>query len=194
MSNAYVTMIEWEHGGGASVGSISLDALGEPELAEAIRAGNADDTEALVKRLIELDGYDVELQREASGAFGVEQLRSLVRTMLASIPAGAAAGAAAGPWDVVADFSGDDVRIDAAVDEILGSTVLAEYSDAEARTAAATVGKATAAPVGAVTVAAITAAHVGGAALLIAGTGGIVLIAAVPIGASLLVYHFLKKH
>jgi AcrR family transcriptional regulator len=189
MSNAYVTMIEWEHGGGASVGSISLDALGEPELAEAIRARNADDTEALVKRLIELDGYDVELRREASGPLGVEQLRSLVRTMLASIPAGTAAG----PSDAVTDFHGDDVRIDAAVDEILGSTVLAEYSDAEARTAAATVGKATAAPVGAVTVAAITAAHLGGAALLIAGTGGIALIAAVPIGASLLVYHFLKK-
>jgi hypothetical protein len=189
MSNAYVTMIEWEHGGGASVGSISLDALGEPELAEAIRAGDADRTEALVQRLIELDGYDVELRREASGPLEVEQLRSLVRTMLTSIPAGMAVG----PSDAVADFHGDDLRIDAAVDEILGSTVLAEYSDAEARTAAATVGKATAAPVGAVTVAALTAAHLGGAALLIAGTGGIAVVAAVPIGAALLVYHFLKK-
>lgn len=95
-----VTMIEWEHGGGASVGSISLDALGEPELAGAIRAGDADSTEALVQRLIELDGYYVELRREASGPFEVEQLRSLVRAMLTSIPAGMAVG----PSDAVADF------------------------------------------------------------------------------------------
>ena len=189
MSNAYVTMIEWEHGGGASVGSISLDALGDPELAEVIRNADADGTEALVQRLIGLDGYDVEVRREASGAFEAEQLRSLVRTMLASIPAGTATG----PSDGVADFHGDDIRIDAAVAEILGSTVLAEYSDAAARTAAAAVGAVTAAPVGAVTVAMLSAAHLGGAALLIAGTGGIAVIAAVPVGATLLVYHFLKK-
>jgi hypothetical protein len=150
-------MIEWERGGGASVGSISLDALGDPELTEAIRAGDADGTEALVQRLLELDGYYVELRREASGHFGVEQLGSLVGRMLASIPAGTAAG----PSDDVADFRGDEPWIDAAVAEILGSTMLAEYSDADARTAAATVAAATAALVGAVTVVMLSAAHLG---------------------------------
>ena len=80
---------------------------------------------------------------------------SLVGRMLALIPAGALAG----PSDYVADFDGDESRLEAAAAEILGATLLAEHSDAEARTAAATVARLTAieTPAEEVTLTSITA-------------------------------------
>ena len=82
----------------------------------------------------------------------------------------------------------DDPRTQFAV-SLLESTVLAEYSEAQAKKAAGAVGAASATAAGGVLVAAITVGQLTGAAILIASPIGIVVVGA---GAAFVTYRFLR--
>ena len=169
----------------AAVATIGLDALADGELARLIRDGHISD---LTSALSELDGdpgadplevrrLDVSIEslapdRLAGHLAAVLNARNLTEAEIA--------------WTSPLPSWVPAYRL---ADELLSATVLAEYSDATAMSAAGVVGAAAASAEGAVMVALVTAAHVGGVVVMIASPVGIV---AVGVGAAYLTYRLLK--
>lgn len=176
VTHAYATFVEdsSDPALSASVGTISPAALADEELAAALMRSDYD---AFVSALSELPGEN--------GQPGLRVLRlSAPPDWLTpeEFPGHVAAVLAADQFEAAADawytpLGPEDPRTQFAV-SLLESTVLAEYSDPQAKKAAGAVGAASAGAAGAVLAAAITAGQLTGVAILIASPIGIVVLGA----------------
>lgn len=183
MSTSYVTLVDQEDYS-AAVGTIALEALGDPRVGELVAHSEFG---ALAEVVAELVGADaaVQLLPTTSAPLEGDELRSLVGSALGaeSIEAGLSR---------MRDLSTGDQPFDPFVDALLASTVLAEHSEAAAMTAAGAVGAATAGGTGSYMAALVTGAHFSGVVLLIAGTGGVVVIAGAALATAWLTWRFLS--
>jgi hypothetical protein len=187
LEHAYTTLVtDGGTGLAASVGTISLEALGDEDLADLIRFGRG---ARFLDQLRDLPDEDGDLRLEAvlvdegdSVALTPQQFPGRVAAVIGR---GDSLQAAVEAWH--RPFVTREA-LDFAIG-LLESTVLAEHSEAAAMAAAGAVGAAFAGAVGSVFVAPVSAGQFG-LVILIASPAGIVLVGA---GAAYLTWRLLRS-
>jgi hypothetical protein len=167
------------------VATISLDALADRDLADAIAAGKFDEAAAVIHDLVHHEAgttLDVRLVDEIVTASADD----FVRRLAAVLPTGSIDDAERA-WRQPTEADHPLVHL---VGELLSATVLIEQSDAAAITAAGAVGTAVVGAQGAVLVAVIHAGAVSGGLVLLVSPVGLV---AVGVGSFYLTYRLIRR-
>jgi hypothetical protein len=172
--HGYVTLVaDSDTANAASIGTISLQALAEQDLADMLRAADYDGFISGLSQLFSENGEPelqvVRLNLPDSSLLTSAEFPHRVGAVLDTDQLEEAVAAWYNPQahgDTLTDFAVS----------LLESTVLAEYSDAAAMAAAGAVGAASMGGSATVVAALVSAGSVGGVAILIAGPVGVVVL------------------